>query len=120
MFRYCDFCQDPTSYFKVMEDKILCSECEDKGKEMRLMGSMKRDGKHWIIDIPEIELMTQANKLEEVADMTKDAVELLVEDDNLHIMVSAHKEMKVIRIYGFPADRMEEFILRRKKELGKE
>lgn len=54
---------------------------------MNIEGKVRKRGTHWIIEIPLLDLMTQANDKKDVAAMAKDAIECLIDDPTFSVVV---------------------------------
>ncbi len=54
---------------------------------MRLSGSVYRDGRYWIIEVPILDVMTQGFSEQDAYDMIADAIESLVDREGFRIEV---------------------------------
>lgn len=55
---------------------------------MKIGGKFWKSDQFWLVDIPILNLMTQASTKKEIPEMVKDAIELLVDDVNFTVDVT--------------------------------
>ena len=56
---------------------------------MQLVGTLKKHDKHWVIEVPSLDLMTQGRTKKDALLMIKDAVELVSEASNFNVNVES-------------------------------
>lgn len=64
---------------------------------MEISGTIFKDGKFWLVDIPLLDFMTQAKTKKTIPIMIKDAIELLVGDVSFSIDVDIEDNLCFIR-----------------------
>lgn len=84
---------------------------------MRFSGSMYKNGKYWLAEIPILDLMTQSRTKKETYEMVADMLESLVNKDDFKVEV--YKGKKDTFEVGSPEPKhMVSLLLQRKRELS--
>ncbi len=82
---------------------------------MRLAGRIWKEGRHWLVEVPMLDLMTQGHTKKDAAEMIRDAVECLVDDPSftltVHVGSGGHIELS-----GSPVGTLVALMLRRQRE----
>lgn len=82
---------------------------------MKFKGRISFDGKFWLVEIPEIDAMTQGRSLEEAQEMATDLVENFINDPNFKASISIKPtEEYFFDIIGTDPQKMRELFLKRK------
>ncbi len=63
---------------------------------MKLPGKCWKDGKFWLIEVPALDLMTQGETKREALLMIKDAIQSLINKDNVDVQVEPLKDGEFI------------------------
>lgn len=82
---------------------------------MRLWGTVKKDGKLWLVEIPILDAMTQGRTRKEALAMAADMVETLVGSADFEVTVHAAKHGE-IEIEGSNTRKMIALLLKRQRE----
>ncbi len=59
---------------------------------MEIRGKIFKDGKFWLADIPELDLIIQSTTKKKMPEMVKDAIELLVDNPSFEVDVKSTKD----------------------------
>jgi hypothetical protein len=84
---------------------------------MRFSGTIYKDGKFWLAEIPILDLMTQGRTKKEVFEMVADMLESLVNKDGFKVEVYKGKKEK-FEVGSSKPKHMVSLLLQRKRELS--
>ncbi|MBU2648081.1 helix-turn-helix domain-containing protein [bacterium] len=84
---------------------------------MRFSGTIFKDGKFWLAEIPILDLMTQGRTKKEAYKMVADMLESLVNKDGFKVEVYSGKKDK-FEVGSLEAKHMVSLLLQRKRELS--
>lgn len=82
---------------------------------MRFEGTVARDGRWWLAEIPLLEAMTQGRTRKEALEMIGDWLETMVDRDGFHATVYTHGSSE-FEVAGTDAAAMTALLLRRRRE----
>jgi len=84
---------------------------------MRFSGSIYKDGKFWLAEIPILDLMTQGKTKKETYEMVADMLESLVNKDDFKVKIYKGKK-DTFEVGSSGSKHMVSFLLQRKRELS--
>jgi predicted RNase H-like HicB family nuclease len=81
---------------------------------MIFKGNIKKVGEFWLVEVPELYLMTQGFSEDEAAMMIKDAVEMLIDDcDDFSAIVSIDLSLGEVYVSGTDSEALKRLKARR-------
>ena len=84
---------------------------------MRFSGTIYKDGKFWLAEIPILDLMTQGRTKKEAYEMIADMLESLVDKDDFKVTVYTGKK-DTFEVGSSESKHMVRLLLQRKRELS--
>jgi predicted RNase H-like HicB family nuclease len=82
---------------------------------MRFRGTIKKDGKFWLVEVPQLDVMTQGQTRAEALEMIADAIESLVNEPEFKVDVYA-KRGEELEVGSTDTARLMAFFLKRRRQ----